>query len=39
MSKNLKIKVLNLDNKEVADVNLPKEIFGQEVKEEVVAKL
>ena len=39
MSKNLKIKVYNLDNKEVDDINLPKNIFGQEVKKEIVAKL
>tara|TARA_E500000178_G_scaffold327567_1_gene356734 strand:- start:207 stop:839 length:633 start_codon:yes stop_codon:yes gene_type:complete len=39
MSKNLKIKVYNLDNKEIEDIQLSKEVFGQEVKKEVVAKL
>ena len=39
MSKNLKIKVYSLDNKEVEDIQLSKEVFGQEVKKEVVAKL
>ena len=39
MSKSLKIKVYTLDNKEVEDVNLSKDVFGQEVKQEVVAKL
>ena len=39
MSINLKIKVYNLDNKEVEDIQLSKEVFGQEVKKEVVAKL
>ena len=39
MKNNFKIKVYNLDNKEVDDVSLSEKVFGVEIKKDVVAKL
>ena len=39
MNKSLKVKVFNLDNKEIADISLPSKVFGVEIKKEIVAKL
>ena len=39
MAKALKIKIIDLDNKEKEDINLPSDIFSTEIKEEIVAKV
>ena len=39
MKKNFKIKIYNLENKEIEDISLPESIFGVEVKKDIIARV
>ena len=39
MSKAIKHKIIDLDNKSKEEIDLPRDIFSAEIKEEIVAKV